>query len=188
MTVRGLAPSDLGPTLRTARLLLRPPCEADFEPFAAMYADEATARWIGGARPPALSWRALATMVGSWTMRGYGMFAVLEADTGRWLGQLGPWMPAGWPGPEIGWAFARDAWGRGYATEAATAAMDWSFDALGWEDVIHSIQSANTASIRLAERLGSVRLGPVASPPPYDQVEAVAWGQSREAWRARRAA
>ncbi|MCZ3115014.1 GNAT family N-acetyltransferase, partial [Acinetobacter baumannii] len=45
------------------------------------------------------------------------------------LGQTGPWKPDGWPGNEVGWSFHPDAWGRGYATEAATAAMDWALQA-----------------------------------------------------------
>jgi RimJ/RimL family protein N-acetyltransferase len=75
------------------------------------------------------------------------MFTV-ETREGEWLGQLGPWQPEGWPGTEVGWAFKRASWGRGYATEAAIAAIDWAFDTLGWTDVIHSISPDNTASQR----------------------------------------
>ena len=56
----------------------------------------------------------------------------------------------------------REFAGKGYAREAATAAIDWAFDTLGWTEVIHSIQLPNTASIALAERLGSSYRGPSA--------------------------
>ncbi|MBC6981565.1 GNAT family N-acetyltransferase [Caulobacter sp. 17J80-11] len=178
----------LGPTLQTERLLLRPPCEADYAPFAEMMGDAELTRFIGGVKPPALAWRGLATMVGCWAMRGYGMFALIEKETGAWVGQLGPWKPAEWPGNEIGWTLARRGIGKGYAVEGATAAMDWAFDHLGWTEVIHCIDPNNEPSIRVAERLGSRRLGPIQCPPPYDQVESIAWGQSAEDWRARRRA
>lgn len=70
-------------------------------------------------------------VAGSWSLLGFGMFSVLERDTGRWVGRVGPLHPDGWPGDEVGWGIARGAWGRGYATEAAAAAMEWSFDILG---------------------------------------------------------
>src|SRR3546814_17538372 len=65
-----------------------------------------------------------------------------------------------WPGNEVGWTFHRDAWGKGYATEAATAAMDYAFDTLGWDRVIHCIDPDNLASQRVALRLGSQNQGP----------------------------
>ena len=67
-------------------------------------------------------------------MQGYAMFSVVEKASGLWIGQAGPWQPEGWPGTEVGWAFHRSSWGKGYATEAATAAIDWSFANLGWRE------------------------------------------------------
>ena len=186
MPVRGLAPSDLGPTLETARLILRPPCEDDLEPLSTFLGDPVATLHIGGPKPRSLAWRLLATVAGAWAMRGFGMFAAIEKDTGRWIGQLGPWRPADWPGNEVGWTFAREAWGKGYATEAATAAMDWAFDTLDWTDVIHTIAPANAASIAVAERLGSRQIGPVVCPPPFDLGDPIAWGQTREDWAVNR--
>lgn len=187
LSVRTLQPSDLGPTLTTERLILRPPCEADLDGWAKLYADPDRSRWIGGPEPRMLVWRRLMSHVGSWAVRGYAMFSVLDRETGAWLGFLGPWKPDGWPGNEIGWGMARAAEGRGYASEGATAAMDWAFESLGWTDVIHTINAGNDPSIRLAERLGSRRLGPIELPQPSAK-DAIAWGQSREDWRARRRA
>ena len=116
------------------------------------------------------------------------MFSVLDRDTGEWLGQAGPWQPEGWPGTEVGWSFKRSAWGKGYAHEAAVAAIDWAFDQLGWTEVIHSIAPDNVASQALARRLGSTNRGPGRLPDPFADVPVEIWGQSREQWRARQPA
>lgn len=171
--------------IETARLRLRMPQLADLDPWAEMMADEPTARFIGGPVPRAISWRALMTMIGSWHAHGFAMFSVIEKDTGRWIGRLGPWRPEGWPGTEIGWALVREAWGKGYATEGAIAATDWAFDHLGWTNVIHSIDPANTPSQQVAQRLGSRNLGRGQLPPPLHESIIDLWGQSRDEWRAR---
>ena len=179
--------AELGPTLTTERLILRPPRQADFEPWAAVMADEEAARYIGGVQPTAAAWRTMATMTGAWTLRGFSMFSVIERAEGRWIGRVGPWFPHGWPSPEVGWGLVRGAWGRGYAQEAATACLDWVFDALGWPKVIHCIDPANQASIALARRLGSTFRGQAILPPPVDATVDI-WGQSAADWRTRRAA
>ncbi|HEX6376831.1 MAG TPA: GNAT family N-acetyltransferase [Allosphingosinicella sp.] len=176
----------LGPTLETARLILRPPQAEDLDGLAEMMTDEETARFVGGVLERSGAWRQLASVAGSWALMGYGMFSVVEKDSGRWVGRLGPWQPADWPGPEVGWGLTRTAWGRGYATEGAAAAIDWAFDSLGWDRVIHCIAADNIASARVAERLGSTLLGSAYLPPPYDGEPVDIWGQSREEWRARR--
>lgn len=173
------------PTLETARLILRPPAVEDFEVFAAMMADEETARFIGGVMARAAAWRSWASLAGHWAMRGFGMFSVFEKDSGTWIGRVGPWMPEGWPGPEVGWALLRSAWGKGYATEAAAAAIDWAFDTLGWTEVIHCIEPKNAASIAVAQRLGSSFLRRAPLPPPHDKIIADIYGQTRDGWRAR---
>jgi len=116
------------------------------------------------------------------------MFSVIEKSSGRWIGRLGPWQPLGWPGTEVGWAIARDCWGKGYAPEGAAVATDWAFDNLGWTDVIHSIAPDNIASQQVARKLGSRNLGPGRLPPPFHEAPIDIWGQSREEWRARRKA
>src|SRR5581483_6738517 len=175
-----------GPTIETARLILRPQRPEDFEPWAAFMADETATRFIGGVQARSQAWRGFMTVAGAWQMGGVSMFSVIEKESGRWVGRLGPWMPADGPGTEVGWGVIRDCWGRGYATEGAAAAIDWAFDTLGWTDVIHCIDPANVSSQRLAQRLGSRNLGPVCMPPPYDGLATDMWGQSREEWFARR--
>ena len=151
-----------------------------------MMQDAETAKFIGGAVPRAVSWRAMMTMIGAWHATGVSMFSVIEKSTGRWVGRLGPWQPEGWPGTEVGWALVRDCWGRGYATEGATAATDWAFNTLGWTNVIHSIAPDNVASQAVARRLGSSNLGRGTLPPPLESSVIDIWGQSREEWRNRR--
>jgi RimJ/RimL family protein N-acetyltransferase len=169
----------------TPRLILRPPRLEDLDAWTAMMADERTARFIGGTAPREVCWRQLMTMIGAWHSVGFAMFSVIEKSSDRWLGRVGPWQPEGWPGTEVGWAIVRDAWGKGYAGEAAIASTNWAFDTLGWTNVIHSIAPGNVASERVAEKLGSRKLGPGKLPPPFEHDPVDIWGQTREEWRAR---
>ena len=175
-----------GPTLETARLILRPQRPEDFEPWAAFMADETATRFIGGVQTRSQAWRGFMSVAGAWAMTGHSMFSVIEKESGRWVGRLGPWTPAEWPGTEVGWGVIRDCWGRGYATEGASAAIDWAFDQLGWTEVIHCIDPDNAASQSVARRLGSAVLRRGRLPVPFDDAPVDIWGQTRAAWRARR--
>jgi RimJ/RimL family protein N-acetyltransferase len=175
-----------GPILFTPRLMLRPFTGEDFDAFAEFCADAETMRFLGGPKTRSEAWRVFACYAGAWMVRGYSYFSVIERDTGRWVGRVGPWMPEGWPDREIAWGLARAATGRGYALEAATAAMDYAVYVLGWDHIIHTIDPDNAASIALAKRLGSVDEGPTQLPPPLQGFRVDAWGQSAADWRARR--
>jgi RimJ/RimL family protein N-acetyltransferase len=96
----------------------------------------------------------MAFIVGHWLLRGYGMWAVEERESGAFLGRIGFFNPEGWPGFELGWTLGRQWWGKGYATEGARAALDYAWRELGREHVISLIQPANQPSIGVAERLG----------------------------------
>ena len=176
------------PMLESRRLVLRMQRSEDFERFAELLADENAAKHIGGVLPRAAAWRRFLQMPGAWLVQGFAMFSVIEKASGRWVGMTGPWFPDGWPGTEVGWTFHPDVWGKGYATEAATAAIDWTFANLDWTEVIHSIDPDNDASIKLAERLGSSYLGPGQLPEPFADAKIGLWGQTRAQWLARRAA
>ncbi|MBM4362546.1 MAG: GNAT family N-acetyltransferase [Deltaproteobacteria bacterium] len=175
----------LAPTIETARLLLRHPAAEDLDAFVTFSADAEATRFLGGPLTPHAAWRAWAMLAGAWQLRGYSMFSVIEKESGRWVGRVGPWMPEGWPGAEVGWGIAPWAQRRGYAREAATAALDFAFARLGFETVIHCIDPANTPSLALAARLGSRLLRrDVAAPAPL----VARWdlyGQSREEWEGR---
>ena len=99
-------------------------------------------------------------MAGAWAIQGFSMFSVIEKASGRWIGRLGPWRPGGLAGHRGRLGPASAAWGQGYATEAASAAIDWAFDHLGWTEVIHCIDPENVASQAVARRLGSTNRGP----------------------------
>jgi RimJ/RimL family protein N-acetyltransferase len=170
-------------SLETPRLLLRPPLLEDFDAWAVFLDDEIATRFLGGRQPRPTAWRTFMGMCGCWHMTGIAMFSVLEKSTGRWVGRLGPWSPEGWPAPEIGWGIAREHWGKGYASEGAAAAMDYAFDVLGWDDVIHCIHVDNVASQGVARKLGSRNRGRVSMPAPYADEPVEAWGQSRTEWK-----
>jgi RimJ/RimL family protein N-acetyltransferase len=85
----------------------------------------------------------------------------------------------------VGWGLIREAWGKGYATEAATAAIDWAFATLGWDEVIHSIDPDNVNSQNVARRLGSTRLRQARMPSPFQGDVLDIWGQSRAQWMGR---
>ncbi|MGY0652415.1 GNAT family N-acetyltransferase [Luteimonas sp. A537] len=171
--------------LETQRLVLRVPRFEDFDRFAELIGDEQAARHIGGHAPRAAAWRRFLQQPGAWMLQGFGMFSIIDRDSGVWLGQAGPWKPEGWPGNEIGYSFHPDAWGRGYATEAATAAIDWALANLGWNDFIHCIASENLASQQVAKRLGSTLKGPGRLPAPHEDAAVEVWGQTRDEWQAR---
>lgn len=176
--------------LETRRLILRPPAQEDADAWAAFMADEEAARHIGGAQQYDIAWRGMAATAGSWTLLGFGMFSMIEKASGRWIGRLGPLRPGGdvggWPGTEIGWGLAREAWGQGYAREGAVATMNFAVDVLGWTDIIHTIAPTNTASQNLALRLGSTNRGAGKLPPPFQDSPVDIWGQSAAQWRKRR--
>ncbi len=183
----------LGPTLTTARLILRPPQQDDIEGFAAMAREEETMRFIGGVTTRDGAWRTMAALTGAWALLGYSMFSVLRRDTGEWIGRLGPWRPGGeqgsWPGTEVGWGLKASAMGQGFAAEGAAAAIDWAFDHLGWDNVIHCIDKNNTPSIALAERLGStLQREELSLPAPFQDHKVDIYGQSKAQWRAQRSA
>ncbi|TCP40425.1 GNAT family N-acetyltransferase [Rhodovulum marinum] len=142
------------PALDTGRLVLRAPCAADVPVLRAFYASDRS-RFVGGPKSAEDSWRQLATEIGHWALRGYGRWIVEEKATGRAAGLVGLWNPDGWPEPEIGWDLFEGFEGKGYATEAAAAARDHAYGVLGWPTAISLVNPANTASARVAERLGA---------------------------------
>ena len=173
--------SPAGPILETERLRLRVQQAGDFERYAEMLAHPSSLH-IGGPLLRHEAWRRFLQMPGAWMVQGFAMFSVVEKSSGRWMGQAGPWCPDGWPGTEVGYSFHMDARGKGYATEACAAAMDYAFDTLGWDEVIHSISPENTASQTVAQRLGSRNRGPGKLPPPLDVHAIEIWAQSRAEW------
>lgn len=147
------------PVLETERLLMRPWREADFEPFSAFYADEESARHVGGVDDRIGAWRRLASYAGHWQLRGYGFWALDDKDTKAFVGYCGLWFPEGRPEPEVGWGLMPASRGRGYVTEAARRARAYAYAELGWTTLISAVAPDNHASARVAQRLGAWRDG-----------------------------
>jgi RimJ/RimL family protein N-acetyltransferase len=98
----------------------------------------------------------MAMFLGHRELRGFGLWAVEERSTGRFLGRVGCQEPEGFPAFEIAYALARPAWGKGCAREGAGAALDFAKNALGHTAITSIIRPANSASIRVAQSLGAV--------------------------------
>ena len=142
--------------LETERLRLRWFREDDFDQFCKICSDPEVMHFLGDGKTmtPMYVWRQMATFMGHWYFRGYGIWAVEEKQTGKPVGRIGFMNPAGWPGFELGWVLGRESWGKGYATEGARRALEYAFTEMGRHHVISLIATDNYASIKVAERLG----------------------------------
>ena len=151
------------PVVDTPRLRLRAFDLADLDGYAAMCADDEVMRYIGSGGPVGrdVAWRHLAMFLGSWALVGHGMWAIERRRDGALIGRARFLDPEGWPGCELAWLLARDAWGQGYAFEAAQAALAHGRREQGLRDVISLIRPDNARSIALAERLGARSDGPI---------------------------
>ncbi|MBI1913994.1 MAG: GNAT family N-acetyltransferase [Planctomycetes bacterium] len=167
-------------TLETERLVLRLLRESDLDAYAEMCGDPEVMRFLGNGQPMsrADAWRNLAMMLGHWQLRGYGLWAVEEKASGVLVGRVGFWEPEGWPAFEVGWTLRRAWWGRGFATEAARAALDHAFRRMGRMHVISLIRAGNLASVRVAERLGERLEGRME----LNGFETLVYGIGRDDW------
>lgn len=149
------------PVLETERLRLRGHRLDDFAACAAMWADPAVSRQLG--RKPFTeeeSWTRLLRYVGHWFLLGFGYWVVEEKDSGNFAGEVGfadykrdMESPAK-KLPEIGWVLPTSAHGKGYATEAARAAIRWGDEHFSPSRTTCIISPENLSSIRVAEKCG----------------------------------
>jgi RimJ/RimL family protein N-acetyltransferase len=167
----------LSVTLETRRLLLRPFQERDLDAYARICADPEVMRYIGTGASLTRddAWRSMALILGHWQLRGYGMWAAQEKETGALVGRIGFYNPEGWPAFEVGWLIDRPRWGEGLATEGAAAAIQFAFEKLSLTRISSVIQPLNRASIRVAEKLGMTRERTV----PLNGIEVVIYGRDR---------
>jgi RimJ/RimL family protein N-acetyltransferase len=129
--------------------------ESDFEQYAAIHMDPEVTRYtVRSQLDRYASWKHMASIVGHWHLKGFGMWGVFETATDRLVGRVGFHQPDPWPGFELGWTLGREFWGRGYATEAAQRALDYAFEEMGRDHVISLIDPENAGSIAVAERIG----------------------------------
>ncbi len=142
--------------LRTARLVLREWRDEDRDDWAALNADPAVMEFFPATLDRAQADAAFDRLSTALLSRGWGLWAV-EHD-GRFLGFAGL-NPVGFeaaftPATEIGWRLRRDAWGQGFATEAALAVMRVAFDEVGLAELVSFTSVANARSRGVMERLG----------------------------------
>jgi ribosomal-protein-alanine N-acetyltransferase len=156
-------PEALEPVIRTARLDLRRFTAEDAPTaFSTIYGDAEVMRHVGTgplrtvAETEALLRRyAEAAPLSAWTF-----WAVIERETGRLIGDAGLWAAHPVPGPpELGYTLARDAWGKGYATEAAGGCVKHAFKRPGIRELCALAEPANTASLHVLGKLGFVDIG-----------------------------
>lgn len=142
----------------TERLVLRQWRDADREPFAAMGADPIVMEHFVGPLDRAASDALIGREMAAIEARGWGLWAVERREDGRFLGFTGLGVldldTGTGPVTEIGWRLRADAWGHGYATEAARAALRYGFDTLGADEIVAVTAPANVRSRRVMERLG----------------------------------
>jgi RimJ/RimL family protein N-acetyltransferase len=143
--------------IETERLLLRPLGLADIDEFLALHDDPEVTRFIRPLERREADER-LRLVEREWLERGHGMFAVFDRASGRFLGRAGLKHWSQFDETELGWVLRRDAWGHGYATEAARACRDWGFASLDVPYLTAMIHPENDASVRLARRLGMTPL------------------------------
>ena len=126
-----------------------------------LHRDRGIARWYPLSREQAL--RFAERMEQGWRDRGVGKWLAYERSTGALVGRGGPsWaLVEGAERVEIGWAFRRAVWGRGYATEIGHASLDYAFSVLGVEEVVSFTEVHNARSRAVMERLGMCHVGQI---------------------------
>lgn len=149
------------PEITTQRLRLRSWHDHDRDAFAALNGDPVVMEHFPSVLDRGASDALVDRIVAGWRAEGLGLWAIEALDDGRFLGFAGlsrPTFEAHFtPAVEVGWRFARDAWGHGYATEAATAAVAYGFDTFGLGEIVSFTVPANLRSRRVMERLGMTR-------------------------------
>jgi RimJ/RimL family protein N-acetyltransferase len=149
--------------LTTDRLLLRNWRDADREPFAALNADPAVMEHFPSVQTREQSDQLIDRNLPLIEERGWGLWALEVRDTGRFIGFTGLSVPSFeahfLPAVEIGWRLSKDAWGNGYATEAARASLEHAFGPAGLEEVVSFTATTNLPSQRVMQRIGMVQDG-----------------------------
>lgn len=145
--------------IRTGRLVMRPPAEADFDDLLSLWSDAEALRHIGPPATPAEAWARLLKYAGHWSFFGFGYHVIRERDGGRFVGEAGiarqrRGIAALGDDPEAGWALVPGAQGRGYASEALAALLAAADRDFAWNRITCVIAPANLPSFRLAERNG----------------------------------
>ncbi len=175
------------PCIETERLRLREWRPTDFDALASIYADAETMKFLGGVMERNDAWRALAGAMGHWGMRGYGTWAVERKADNALVGRVGLIHPDGWPGLEVGWTLGRPYWGRGYASEAAAASLNFAFLTQSVERMISCIDPENRPSQAVAERIGETKGERRTLRSAGRDFDVDIWSITRDEWQRRSA-
>jgi RimJ/RimL family protein N-acetyltransferase len=144
--------------IETTRLHLRTWREDDLAPYARICADPKVMRYLSGPMTREQSEEQVSKFVRHWEERGFGLWAVEEKSSDDFIGFVGMQYQEDWSEgehrTEVGWRLDRSFWGRGLATEAATASLSYGFEELGLERIISIAAPENLASRRVMEKLG----------------------------------
>lgn len=157
-------------TINTPRVHLRPWSLADHAPFAALNADADVMAHFPATLSRAESDTLVARITAGFAARGWGLWAAEERASGAFMGFVGlhpvgfelPGLPRADDAPphvEIGWRMARAHWGKGYASEAATAVLEFARVALGLPRVVSFTATENTRSEAVMRRIGMTKFG-----------------------------
>lgn len=144
------------PSLRTERLILRPPHMADFSAYAALMRSE-RARFMGGPFNEREAWGMFSSDVAMWALFGHGALMIDLIATGECVGQVGINHGPLFPEKELGWLLYDGFEGFGYASEAGRAMKDWAFETAGLTKLVSYFDPQNHRSMAVSARLGGVR-------------------------------
>lgn len=146
--------------IETERLLIRPLTLDDLDAVHAAFSDPVVMRYIpGGACQLDGSRARLASYIEHQEAHGFSKWAVAERSSGAVIGDCGLKLLEGGPDVELGFHFAREYWGQGYATEAARACLDWGLRELDRDAIVAIVDPENAASVRVLEKIGMERDG-----------------------------
>lgn len=146
--------TDYIPVVTTQRLRLRAPKLEDLPRLNAFFASSRS-YMVGGPLDEREVHRRMMSMIGTWALRGHGMWHIADKNTDEVLGATGIIFAPGWHEPELGWSVMAEAEGKGLAFEAARAARHYAAHHLGQDGVISYIDPANNRSSALAKRMGA---------------------------------
>ncbi|MBT6094410.1 MAG: GNAT family N-acetyltransferase [Rhodospirillaceae bacterium] len=147
--------------VETTRLVLRTWHEADFEPLCAINADPRVMEFFPDVQDQLKTKRIIAWLSAHFDEHGYTFFATEEKESGTLIGFVGlanvEFEAHFTPATEIGWRLGFEHWGKGYATEAAIAALSYGFNRFGLPEIVSFAPEKHTHSRRVMEKIGLVR-------------------------------
>lgn len=144
------------PTLRTERLILRPPRSADFPDYAALMRSD-RASLMGGPFDEREAWGLFSSDVAMWSLFGHGALMIDLIGTCKCIGQVGINHGPLFPEKELGWLLYDGFEGFGYASEAGKAMKEWAFETAGLAELVSYFDPNNLRSMAVSARLGGIR-------------------------------